>query len=77
MLPNARTCGRHAQLMRSFAKEAAVVYNPKLAQLDESIAPHNNGKGPRVDGQPRLSGLVDTARAAACLLYTSPSPRDS
>lgn len=74
MLPNPRTCGRLAQLMRSFAKEAAVVYNPKLAQLDESIAPHNNGKGPRVDGQPRLSGLVDTARAAAAHGIDAPAP---
>lgn len=73
MLPNSRPCPRLAQLLRKFSDEAATLYNPELAKFDDQIAPHNSGKGARIDGHPRLSGLIDTARAA--LAHGIPIPR--
>lgn len=72
MLPNSRPCPQLGQLMHKFAKQAAFIYNPRLEALDVHIAPHNSGNGPRVDGRPRLSGLIDTARAA--LAHGIPTP---
>ncbi|WFD05160.1 acid phosphatase [Malassezia vespertilionis] len=74
MLPNSRPCAKLALMMRRFSKEAATIYNPQLAELDNAICPHNDGVPPRVDGQPKLSGLIDTARAAMAHKVPIPHP---
>lgn len=74
MLPNTRDCPRLADLMSHFERAAAVKYNPMLAALDPVIKPHNSGRPPRVDGQPRLSGLIDTIRVAQAHNIPVPKP---
>ncbi|WFD33980.1 acid phosphatase [Malassezia cuniculi] len=74
MLPNVRDCPRLAELIRRFERSAAELYNPQLAALDSVISPHNNGRPPRVDGQPRLSGLIDTIRVAQAHNIPIPEP---
>lgn len=74
MLPNPRDCPRLAELMRRFERSASELYNPQLAAFDPLIAPHNNGRPPRVDGQPRLSGLIDTIRVAQAHHIPIPKP---
>jgi acid phosphatase len=64
LLPNTFGCGRLRELDRKFSQFAAAVHNPKLAALDSLLAPHLDGQVPRVDGHPRLSGILDTVRAA-------------
>lgn len=51
-------------LDRSFADAAARALNHTLEPLDAEIAPHNDGRPPRIDGHPRLNGLFDTVSAA-------------
>lgn len=74
MLPNTRDCPRLAELMSHFERAAAVKYNPQLAALDPVIKPHNSGRPPRVDGQPRLSGLIDTICVAEAHNIPVPKP---
>lgn len=64
LLPNTFGCGRLRDLDRKFAAFAAAIHNPRLAELDGLISPHTDGVPPRVDGHPRLSGILDTVRAA-------------
>jgi len=74
MAPQPQSCPRLATLMQRFEKEAAQLYNPQLRKLDEDVCPHNNGMPPRVDGRPRLSGLVDSVRAAQAHGIPLPEP---
>ncbi|WFD42613.1 acid phosphatase [Malassezia psittaci] len=74
MTPGSRPCPRLDAMLAKFADQAASLYNPALAQFDKHIAPHNNGQGPRVDGRPRLSGLIDTARSAIAHGVPAPIP---
>ena len=64
LLPNTFGCSRLRTLDRAFADAAARALNPELAQLDDKLAPHMDGALPRVDGHPRLNGILDTVRAA-------------
>lgn len=65
LLPNTFSCRMLGGLDAHFAKLAAAVHESRLALLDERIAPHCDGVLPRVDGHPRLNGVLDTVRAAA------------
>lgn len=64
LLPNTFGCGKLRELDGKFSQFAANLHNPKLAALDSLLAPHMDGQSPRVDGHPRLSGILDTIRAA-------------
>lgn len=64
LLPNTFGCARLRDLDRHFAAAAAALHNPRLQKLDDVIKPHNDGKPPRVDGHPRLNGILDTVRAS-------------
>lgn len=64
LLPNTFGCARLRLLDKEFAAAAAALHNPKLAQFDDAIKPHTDGKPPRVDGHPRLNGILDTVRAS-------------
>ncbi|KAE8210928.1 hypothetical protein CF327_g5267 [Tilletia walkeri] len=64
LIPNTHGCSRFRQLDKDYAEKAAVTYNSSLESLDASLSPHNDGQPIRVDGHPRLSGLLDTIRAA-------------
>ena len=47
-----------------------------LSVPDNPIIPYIEGDGIGVDISPVMIAVVDAAVAKACLLYTSPSPRD-
>ncbi|GAC96123.1 histidine acid phosphatase [Pseudozyma hubeiensis SY62] len=63
LLPNTYGCSRLGALDRAFADATARLLNPSLEEFDgqlESVT----GVKPRVDGRPRLNGIVDTVKAA-------------
>jgi len=60
---NTGACERLKVLMISFAKAAAVAYNPTLEPLDDKLSKFIEGKPVRLDGTPRASGILDTVRA--------------
>ncbi|PWN46109.1 phosphoglycerate mutase-like protein [Ceraceosorus guamensis] len=64
LLPNTFGCARLRALDAQFASMAAQVHNARLSAFDEGIAPHCDGAPPRIDGHPRLNGILDTVRAA-------------
>jgi acid phosphatase len=64
LLPNTYSCSRLRRLDEEFSKLAASIHNPQLALLDDRLSPHLEGALPRVDGHPRLSGILDTVRAS-------------
>lgn len=64
LLPNTYSCSRLRHLDEEFSRLAASIHNPLLGTLDEKLAPHMEGALPRVDGHPRLSGILDTIRAS-------------
>lgn len=64
LLPNTFACSRLRQLDSEFSKMAAALHNPRLVKYDDAIAPHCDGQPPRVDGHPRLNGVLDTVRAS-------------
>ncbi|CAD6899369.1 unnamed protein product [Tilletia controversa] len=64
LIPNTLGCSRFRQLDRHYAEKAATTHNSTLEPLDATLSPHNDGQPIRVDGHPRLSGLLDTIRAA-------------
>ncbi|KAG8702903.1 hypothetical protein FRC08_003174 [Ceratobasidium sp. 394] len=57
-------CARLAEIAIAFNKAAAKENNPKLEQFDSKLSKYINGNPIRIDGQPRLSGIMDTVRAA-------------
>lgn len=63
LLPNTYGCSRLQGLDRAFADAAARAMNPKLEEFDKEFEAVTGGK-PRVDGRPRLNGIVDTVKAA-------------
>jgi acid phosphatase len=73
LLPNTFGCGRLRDLDREFSKFAAEIHNPRLASLDTLLSPQLEGALPRVDGHPRLNGILDTVRAAKAHGLTIPS----
>lgn len=64
LLPNTFGCNRLRDLDREFSKFAATLHNPKLSSLDPLLSPQLDGALPRVDGHPRLNGILDTVRAS-------------
>jgi acid phosphatase len=64
LLPNTFGCARLRVLDGQFAAFAASQHASHLATFDAAVAPHCDGTLPRVDGHPRLNGIVDTIRAA-------------
>ncbi|KIS70665.1 uncharacterized protein UMAG_01827 [Mycosarcoma maydis] len=72
LLPNTYGCSRLGALDRAFADATARLLNPSLEQFDsqlESVA----GFKPRVDGRPRLNGIVDTVKAAQAHGFPMPA----
>lgn len=65
LLPNTFGCARLRNLDRAFADFAAKIHNPSLEPLDSKLAPICGGAVPRVDGHPRLNGILDTVKAAS------------
>jgi acid phosphatase len=63
-LPNTFGCNRLRDLDREFSKFAANLHNPRLSSLDAVLSPQLEGALPRVDGHPRLNGILDTVRAS-------------
>lgn len=64
LLPNTYSCPTLYKLDSQFSRTVASLLNPSLQQYDPVLSPHLAGVGPRVDGHPRLSGILDTVRAA-------------
>lgn len=62
LFPNTTYCKRLRDLDRGFADAAAKIYNPKLKDIQEKLSPYVDEI--RVDGHPRLSGILDTVNAA-------------
>lgn len=63
LLPNTFGCNRLRALDKAFADAAARALNPKLESLDAIVEPVTGSK-PRIDGHPRLNGILDTVKAA-------------
>ncbi|CAO1619498.1 unnamed protein product [Sympodiomycopsis kandeliae] len=64
LLPNTYGCHLLNKLDQEFSKSVATLLNPSLEQHDRVIAPEINGINLRIDSHPRLSGILDTVRAA-------------
>ncbi|CAE6438246.1 unnamed protein product [Rhizoctonia solani] len=64
LIGNTIGCGRLAELALAFNLAAAKDNNPKLEQLDSKLSKYIGGNPIRIDGKPRLSGILDTVRAA-------------
>ncbi|KAG9122349.1 hypothetical protein FRC07_001325 [Ceratobasidium sp. 392] len=64
LIGNMGGCERLTELAISFAKAAAKDNNPKLEKYDSKLSKYIGGNPIRLDGQPRLSGIMDTVRAA-------------
>jgi len=64
LVTNSVACGRLRELQAEFAALAAKEHNPKLAHLDHRLSQFNDDRPIRVDSKPRLSGVLDTVRAA-------------
>ncbi len=63
LLPNTFGCSRLGALDRAFADATARVFNPLLEEFDDQFESVTGAK-PRVDGRPRLNGILDTVKAA-------------
>lgn len=72
LLPNTYSCPTLYKLDAQFSSTVASLLNPSLQQYDPVISPHLGGIAPRVDGHPRLSGVLDTIRAASAHGYAVP-----
>lgn len=72
LLPNTFGCSRLGALDRAFADAAARAYNPSLEEFDSQLESVTGAK-PRVDGRPRLNGLVDTVKAAQAHGFPMPA----
>ncbi|CCO29522.1 hypothetical protein BN14_03536 [Rhizoctonia solani AG-1 IB] len=55
---------RLAELALAFNLAAAKDNNPNLERLDSKLSKYIGGNPIRIDGRPRLSGILDTIRAA-------------
>ncbi|CAE6436924.1 unnamed protein product [Rhizoctonia solani] len=64
LIGNTIGCGRLAELALAFNLAAAKENNPKLEQFDSKLSKYIGGNPIRIDGRPRLSGILDTVRAA-------------
>ncbi|KAG8885363.1 hypothetical protein FRB97_001438 [Tulasnella sp. 331] len=64
LVANSVACSRLRELQAEFAALASKEHNPKLAQLDHRLSHLNDDRPIRVDSKPRLSGVLDTIRAA-------------
>ncbi|CEL63245.1 hypothetical protein RSOLAG1IB_05287 [Rhizoctonia solani AG-1 IB] len=64
LIGNTIGCGRLAELALAFNLAAAKDNNPNLERLDSKISKYIGGNPIRIDGRPRLSGILDTIRAA-------------
>ncbi|QRV81942.1 histidine phosphatase family containing protein [Ceratobasidium sp. AG-Ba] len=64
LIGNMAGCARLAELSLAFNRAAAKENNPKLEQFDPILSKYIDGNPIRIDGQPRLSGIMDTVRAA-------------
>ncbi|CAO1615430.1 unnamed protein product [Parajaminaea phylloscopi] len=64
LLPNTYSCPTLYKLDSHFSRSVATLLNPSLAVHDTVLSPHLAGVPLRVDGHPRLSGVLDTIRAA-------------
>ncbi|KAB5591231.1 hypothetical protein CTheo_5313 [Ceratobasidium theobromae] len=64
LIGNTAGCGRLAELALAFNIAAARDNNPKLEQFDSRLSKYIGGNPIRIDGKPRLSGIMDTIRAA-------------
>lgn len=73
LLPNTFGCSRLRDLDREFSKLAASIHNPLLSSLDDKISPQIEGALSRVDGHPRLNGILDTVRASKAHGLTIPA----
>ncbi|SNX83040.1 related to acid phosphatase ACP2 precursor [Melanopsichium pennsylvanicum] len=63
LLPNTFGCSRLAALDKAFADATARAFNPSLAEFDAQFESATGAK-PRVDGRPRLNGVLDSVMAA-------------
>lgn len=63
LLPNTFGCSRLAFFDKMFANTAAAAHNPSLEEFDEQFQ-FVTGAEPRIDGRPRLNGIIDTVTAA-------------
>ncbi|SPO22025.1 related to acid phosphatase ACP2 precursor [Ustilago trichophora] len=63
LLPNTFGCSRLSALDKAFADATARAFNPILEQFDDQFHSVTRAK-PRVDGRPRLNGILDTVKAA-------------
>lgn len=72
LLPNTFGCSRLAALDRAFADAAARSINPSLEEFDAQLEPIARAK-PRIDGRPRLNGIVDTVKAAEAHGFAMPA----
>ncbi|KAJ1302017.1 hypothetical protein OPQ81_000852 [Rhizoctonia solani] len=64
LIGNTIGCGRLAELALAFNLAAAKDNNPTLKQFDSKLSKYIGGNPIRIDGKPRLSGILDTVRAA-------------
>ncbi|KAG8703055.1 hypothetical protein FRC09_004381 [Ceratobasidium sp. 395] len=64
LIGNMAGCDRLAELAIGFSRAAAMDNNPKLEKFNSKLSKYINGNPIRIDGQPRLSGIMDTIRAA-------------
>jgi len=74
LMANAISCDRLRELQSMFARATAKEFNPQLSKLDSRLSRFINGRPIRVDGKPRLSGVLDTIRAAHA--HQIPVPQD-
>ncbi|CDW99522.1 hypothetical protein [Sporisorium scitamineum] len=72
LLPNTFGCSRLSVLDKAFADAAARVHNPNLEEFDGQLESLTGAK-PRVDGRPRLNGIVDTVKAAQAHGFPMPA----
>lgn len=73
LLPNTYSCPTLFKLDALFSRTVATTLNPSLAKHDQVFASQLGGALPRVDGHPRLSGILDTARAATAHGFDVPT----
>ncbi|KAJ1027219.1 hypothetical protein NDA18_003230 [Ustilago nuda] len=72
LLPNTYGCSRLCALDKAFADAAARAINPSLEEFDSQLE-SVTGSIPRVDGRPRLNGIVDTVKAAQAHGFPMPA----
>ncbi|EST07776.1 Histidine phosphatase superfamily, clade-2 [Kalmanozyma brasiliensis GHG001] len=72
LLPNTFGCSRLGALDRAFADAAARAYNPSLEEFDSQFESVTGAK-PRIDGRPRLNGILDSVKAAQAHGFPMPA----